>query len=90
MVNLPVGLTTPIPILPVVVLIIEGFPVIVLYSPVPKSIPPIFNEFAVALGSEIFVPIIILFAPTLFPVNELPALNPKKLQNKAGLDYSCY
>ena len=69
-----------IPILPVVTAVIDGLPDVVAYVPVPKSIPPMLRELAVALGKEMFVPMIILFEPRLLPVNERPVLKPNKLE----------
>ena len=71
--NVSVGVTTPIPILPPDIGVIDGSPVVVEYVPEPNNIPPMLIEFALESGKDIFVPIIILFEPTLFPANVLPA-----------------
>jgi len=47
---------------------------------IPNKTPPRFIELALAFGSEIFVPIIILFDPRLFPLKLNPVLSPKKLE----------
>ena len=65
MCKLAVGVTTPIPILPSVFGVMLGLPVIVLYVLIPYNTLPIFKLFVVPADNVMFVPIIILFEPTL-------------------------
>ena len=73
------------PILPLPTDPENGLPVIVEYDPVPKRIPPIFIEFVVPSGSDMFVPIIVLLVPTPKggPAQLAPALNPIKFEYAA-------
>ena len=72
--NVSCGVTTPIPILPVDCGVTLGLPPVLLCVFIPYNTLPILIEFALELGKDMFVPIIILFEPRLFPVNVLPAL----------------
>ena len=82
MCKLAVGTGTLIPILPVVWPEILGEPPLFAYVPLPNNTPPMFIPFAVELGNDMFVPIMILFEPIFVP----PAtLYPNKLEYDALL-----
>ena len=57
-----------------------GLPVIAEYVFCPNKTPPKLILFVVAIGNEIFVPIIILFEPKVPNTVALPTLYPNKFE----------
>ena len=77
------GDTTPIPMRPPEIGVMLGLPPVTLYVPVPKRTPPMLILFAAASGSEMLVPMMMLFEPRLLPVKVRPALYPKRFEYEA-------